>query len=100
MFHVALHPQLIENTDFLRCFMREHKQKGLSMNCDLSKVKLLVMIAVSFIGLMFLVGCREPDMSARFKRSRPVILIDEQGHRYVAEHHIGDTYTLKHLPDK
>ena len=50
------------------------------------------------IALLFaLAGCQVKNMSEKFKEFGPVILADDQGTKYIAEHHLGNTYTLKPL---
>jgi len=41
-------------------------------------------------------GCQDKAMS-KFRDRSPVMLTDEEGNTFVAEHHIGNTYLLKPL---
>lgn len=50
-----------------------------------------IILAALLVSLA-LAGCRNAEMEKRIPAGTIRILTDEQGRRYIVQHHIGDTY--------
>ena len=48
--------------------------------------------------VVFTLGCRSEIMSESFPAQRPQVLTDGKGQKWIVEHHIGSTYSVKPLP--